>query len=210
MAAYIFDMDGVMIDSELHWIHDEKALLKKWIPSWNDDDHRGILGLSMQDIHRRLVERYGFTMNQEGFLEAIEVIALKIYGEYADLLEGFYELLSTLKKRQYAIGLASSSRRHWIQMILDRFELHPFFDAVVSYEDIQAFAQGKPHPDIYLHAAKLLNVDPAECIVFEDAQNGVRAGKAAGMAVIGLRNGFNDHQDLSEADFVLEDSINMN
>lgn len=197
-------MDGVLIDSELHWKNDEKSFIQAMIPNWNDQDHKGIIGLSIQDIYHKLVRDYQIPMDLDTFLGEIEAIAQVIYGEQANLLPGVHDLIRTFKEDGHLVGVASSSRRHWIEMVLGRHGLLPLLDTVVSFEDLPEGSKGKPAPDIYLHAAKQLAVAPGVCTVFEDADHGISSAKSAGMHVIGIRNGFNDAQTLMDADEVIE------
>ena len=115
-------------------------------------------------------------------------------------MEDFTKVIDEIKTRKIPIALASSSLREWIEIVLNRFDLNPFFDVIVSAEDIDA--PGKPAPDIYLYTAKKLGLLPGECLVIEDSYHGVTAAKSAGMFCIGFRNGFNEKQDLSSADFI--------
>ncbi|MFH0820181.1 MAG: HAD family phosphatase [Candidatus Peregrinibacteria bacterium] len=197
MKALIFDMDGVMIDSELHWQDDEWAMIAKMIPHWTEADHAKILGKSITDIHALLVKDYGLPISREAFLAQVEGIAHKIYAEETNLMEGLLEVLNKLKG-QVPMAMASSAKRNWIEQVVQRFSLQPFFKAIVSYEDI-GNRPGKPAPDIYLFTAKKLGMAPADCWVIEDSQNGVLSAKAAGMKVIGFKNGFNESQNLSQA-----------
>jgi len=198
MKALIFDMDGVMIDSERHWQEDEWDMIYRLLPNWSKKDHAKIIGRSITDIYSVLSGEYGLTMGREAFLAQVDAIAHIVYSKEANLMDGLLDVLNALKGK-IPMAMASSARRSWIEEVVRRFELQPFFKAIVSFEDI-GNRPGKPAPDIYLHTAKLLGVAPADCVVIEDACNGVLAGKAAGMKVIGFRNGFNAEQDLSTAD----------
>ena len=93
-------------------------------------------------------------------------MAKDIYGEKVSLIDGFRELLVAVREKGVSVALASSSRRSWIDIVLDRFELRPYFDAVVSVEDLEPI-RGKPAPDIYLRTAELLGVASSECVVIE-------------------------------------------
>ena len=202
MGAVIFDMDGVIVDSELHWKAVEAEFLQGLVGRWGDDDQRGIIGMSLYDIHARLVDNYGLTQTREEFVHFYKDLSKVIYGERSGLIPGFSETIQALVGSGTTIGLASSSPHSWIGMVLDRFALRGHFRAVVSSDDVQG--RGKPAPDIYLFAADALGVRPRKCVAIEDSSKGIRSAKAAGMCCFGLRNGHNDDQDLSEADGVLE------
>lgn len=200
MKALILDMDGVMIDSEVHWKKREQAFFRQWIPRWENEDQVKIIGMSVQNIYRILAKEYDFPLSEREYLDKIDEIASEIYATKTELLPGCMELIEKAGTR-IPLGLASSAMRKWIEKVMDRFELYPFFKAVVSAEDIKG--PSKPDPAIYLFTAKKLGVAPKDCVVVEDAMHGIAAAKKAGMRTIGLRNGFNDYQDLSAADWVV-------
>jgi HAD superfamily hydrolase (TIGR01509 family) len=200
MKALIFDMDGVMIDSEIHWNTDQGSFLHDLIPEWTDNDVTKIIGLSLNGTHQILKKEYGLTLSEQEFIDQIIPIADRIYAEKTNLLDGFLDFLMS-KKDDHTIGLASSSKRRWIDKVLDRFNLRPHFQVTVSAEEIDG--PGKPAPDIYLHTAKTLGIAPEQCTVIEDSAHGIESAKAAGMTVIGLRNGFNDEQDLSASNIIV-------
>jgi HAD superfamily hydrolase (TIGR01509 family) len=201
MKAVIFDMDGVIVDSERHWKMLEGFFLRSLVPAWGEADQGRIIGLSVHDLYRMLVSEYGVTETQERFMALYFEMAQQIYAEKVSLLPGFRDLLARLLERDVPLGLASSSPLPWIDIVLDRFYLHPYLPLVVSADELQG--QGKPLPAIYLLTAQRLGVEPERCIVIEDSLNGVLSAKSAGMYCIGLRNGFNDEQDLSAADIII-------
>ena len=96
-------------------------------------------------------------------MEEVDKIATKIYSEKANLLPGFMELITFLKENRIPIGIASSSRLKWINIIVDRFGIRPYFQSIMSANELNA--PGKPAPDIYLAAAKALNTNPKECLL---------------------------------------------
>ncbi len=195
-------MDGVIVDSEYHWKKSEIDLYGKLVEKWTNEDQQKIIGMSIIDIYGVLVKDYGLLMSQSDFLDKVNEIATMVYMKKSRLSDNFLNVLNDLKNKDTPIALASSALDTWINMVLDRFELRPFFDVIVSSEDVGN--KGKPEPDIYLLTAKRLNINPGDCIVIEDSHNGVISAKDAGMYCIGFRNGFNEAQDLSAADEVLE------
>lgn len=196
--AVILDMDGVIVDSEHQWKLVEGPFFRSLIPSWRDEDHHKIVGLGVIELHGWLVKEYGLTEPQDAFLAKCGDMGRNIYGKLVSLTEGIGDFLSDLKKRRTAVGLASSSPRAWIELVLERFDLEKEFAAVVSGDDVPG--KTKPEPDAYLLAARRLGVEPGRCVAVEDSTLGVRAAKRAGLFCLGFRNGFNDEQDLSEAD----------
>jgi HAD superfamily hydrolase (TIGR01509 family) len=115
-------------------------------------------------------------------------------------IEGIGDLILNLKSQHIPIGLASSSPRTFIEAVLRKFNLLEHFDCIVSGEEVD---KGKPAPDVYLEAAKLLETDAGQCVVIEDSKNGVAAAKAAGMRCIGFVNPNSGNQDLSKSDLTV-------
>ena len=201
MGAVIFDMDGVIVDSEIHWKTLEGYFLQSLIPTWSSSDQDKIIGLGVHDLYTLLIGQYGLQKTKEQFLELYQEMANEIYGQKVSLIVGFSELLSTLNKNNIPVALASSSPRSWINIMLRRFGLQASFRVVVSADELEG--EGKPSPAIYLLTAKRLGVSPTSCIAIEDSKNGVLSAKNAGMFCIGFRNGFNEEQDLSKADMII-------
>jgi HAD superfamily hydrolase (TIGR01509 family) len=202
VQAVIFDMDGVIVDSERHWKSVEGHFLQSIVPGWTAADQGKIIGLSVHDLYRMLVDDYGLRHAEEDFLELYHEMARDIYGRKASLLEGFEESLALLPGNNVKVGLASSSPMSWIDIVLDRFDLRDKFVIVVSADELQG--EGKPSPAIYLRTAQRLGVQPEQCIVIEDSKNGALSARRAGMFCVGIRNGFNDEQDLSAADMIIK------
>jgi HAD superfamily hydrolase (TIGR01509 family) len=201
MGAVIFDMDGVIIDSEIHWKTLEGYFLQSLIPTWSSTDQDKIIGLGVHDLYTLLISQYGLQKTKQQFLELYQEMANKIYGQKVSLIAGFSDLLTTLNKNNIPVALASSSPRSWINIMLRRFGLQSSFRVVVSADELEG--EGKPSPAIYLLTAQRLGVSPTSCIAIEDSKNGVLSAKNAGMFCIGFRNGFNQEQDLSKADMVI-------
>jgi HAD superfamily hydrolase (TIGR01509 family) len=194
-------MDGVIVDSELHWKSLESFFLSSLVPAWGSVDQSKILGLSMDHIYTLLTSEYGLQTSREQFMERYDELANEIYEKKTSLLPGVADLLAKLNQHQIPVALASSSPKSWINIVLRRFALHESFQAVVSADDVNG--EGKPSPAIYLLAARLLNVPPSQCIAIEDSTNGVISAKNADMFCIGLSNGFNEDQDISRADMII-------
>src|SRR3989442_7230862 len=201
MDAVIFDMDGVIVDSEIHWKTTEGYFLQSLIPTWSVKDQDRIIGLDVHDLYMLLANTYHLQKTKEQFLAIYQEMANEIYGQKVSLTEGFTELLSALNNDNIPVALASSSPISWIHIMLERFGLRESFRVVVSADELAG--EGKPSPAIYLLTAKRLGVRPDRCIAIEDSQNGVLSVKNAEMFCVGFRNGFNEEQDLSRADVVI-------
>jgi len=200
--AVIFDMDGVLVDSEVHWRKVEHEFLAELVPGWSETDQQRILGMSAYDVHSLLVEKYGLKKTRDEYVDHYRLMARRIYGERSSLLEGAAESLEQLHRARITLGLASSSPHDWIGIVLDRFGFRQYFKAVISSDDVGG--KGKPLPGIYLHAAAQIDYPPSRCVAIEDSRKGVQSAKAAGMKCVGLRNGFNGEQNLSAADYIVQ------
>lgn len=201
MKAVIFDMDGVIIDSEpvYNGIH-EKMLRDFGVKEILDvpEDYTGMTNSAVFKIVR---EKY----NLKQTVEEISAYQLKVILEEFSRLEdepidGIRDLLALLKEQQIKTAIASSSARKLIETVVKKFNLMAFFDVIVSGEEVPA---GKPAPDVFLEAARQLHVSPEDCLVIEDSKNGTIAAKAAGMSCIGFKNPNSGNQDLSRADNVV-------
>ena len=203
-------MDGVIVDSEKYWKKAELTFFGELLTNWTKEDQQKIIGISVFDTYKLLKNNYGLEISQESFLEQVNEIAIRVYKEHCNLLDGFLDFIEKCKMLNAKIALASSSTKSWIKIVLDRFDLNQFFDVIVSADEVGG--KGKPAPDIYLNTAAKLNIIPQKCIVIEDSKHGTTAAKAANMFCIGLRNGFNEMQDLSEADVQIKGfkTININ
>ena len=207
MRAVILDMDGVIVDSEHQWKLAEGAFLRRIAPGWREEDHHKLVGLGVVDLYYWLVREYGIKEPLERFLADCDVLSKGIYNNRVSLTDGLAGFIADVKKNRVPLGLASSSPKSWIDMVLDRFGLRKDFDAVVNGDETPG--RTKPAPDLYLLAAERLAVKPRECLAIEDSVLGVRAAKSAGMACAGFRNGTNEEQDFSQADFEIRSFLGL-
>ncbi|MBU7319676.1 HAD family phosphatase [Paenibacillus sp. SM 69] len=199
-TAFIFDMDGVIIDSEpLHFKVDMEVMGGLGVPI-TKEELEGYVGMTNPEMWTRIRLKYGLTPSVEDIIE-LQLKRKLAYLEASDdrPIEGITELLHSLHGTK-RIGLASSSPRVFIEAVLNKFDLLSYFDFVISGEEVD---HGKPAPDIYLKAAEMLGASPDQCIVLEDARHGVAAAKAAGMTCIGFQNANSGEQDLSKADWIV-------
>jgi beta-phosphoglucomutase-like phosphatase (HAD superfamily) len=136
MDAVIFDMDGVIVDSEIHWKTTEGYFLRSLIPAWSMNDQDRIIGLGVHDLYTLLVSTYHLQKTKEQFLALYQEMANEIYRQKVSLMEGFTELLSTLNESNIPVALASSSPGSWINIMLQRFSLRDSFKVVVSADEL--------------------------------------------------------------------------
>jgi len=203
IKAVIFDMDGVIVDSEKYFPILEKEWFSSLVGIWTEEDEKNITGRSASDIFDILTKQYNLKIAQNLFLKQYDEIAKEVYEKKCSIFPNFMNVVDELRKKNFKIALVSSSPYSWIEMMLKRFRIREKFDAIISADEIDG--KGKPSPEIYLYSAKILNLNPDECVVIEDSKNGIISAKNANMRCIGFRNGINQRQDLSKADVIISD-----
>jgi HAD superfamily hydrolase (TIGR01509 family) len=201
-AAVIFDLDGVLVDSETVWDEARRRLVEERGGTWRPDAQRAMMGMSSVEWSRYLRDEIGVPMAPEEISAAVVADLERTYHERLPLIEGAREAVVRLAG-QWPLGLASSSNRPIIELVLREAQLAECFHVTVSSEEVP---RGKPAPDVYLEAARRLATDSARCVAIEDSSNGLRAAAAAGMRVIAIPHaGFPPDADaLALADVVLE------
>ncbi len=199
--AVIFDMDGVLLDSEpLHYEAVRQILAEQGVDFPLDDYHH-YLGTTLTSTWDDLCERYPITMPFEQFEARYNADVLAHYQAGAPLIVGARELVERLLAADVPIAVASSSHREWVAAALSGVGLQDAFQHTVAGDEV---AMGKPSPEIYLKAASVLGVDPQECIAIEDAPAGVASARAAGMAVVLVRSELTAHMNLA-SDWEVDD-----
>lgn len=201
IQAVIFDMDGLMIETEhLQSVSYEQVLNGYGInPEFNEDGVIQIVGVSAKDNMIRLKEKYSIS-------EHVEHLLVEKHKRYRDLLlnnihpkKGLLALLNGLKNN-FKLGVASSSSAEDINLVLHGLGVRNFFDVIVSAEHVE---KGKPFPDIFLKAANELNIGPEACLVLEDAESGVLAAYEAKIKVIAIPNQYTRSHNFDKADRVV-------
>ena len=202
MEAVIFDMDGLLIDSEPFWQQGEINVFSKVGIDLTETMCLQTIGLRLDEAVKHW---YQFKPWDSRSLQDIEQEILdevsSLILQKGQAMEGVYEVLELFKVHDIKIGLASSSPSHLIEAVVKKLEIDGYFDTLVSAEHEK---YGKPHPAVFLSAAEQLEVSPTNCLVFEDSFNGLIAAKAARMkaVVIPQQEEF-DQQRFSIADIKL-------
>lgn len=177
--AVIFDMDGVLIDSEPFWRQAQISALAAYGASATVDDCiRLTMGKRLDDIAAIWCQHFSLTVEPERLKQQIMQTVVGLIQAQGQPKEGLVDLLVTLRDAGLRIGLATSSSYPVIDAVLDRFAIRAFFSVICSGDDER---YGKPHPAVYLTAAEKLGVAPAQCMVIEDSVTGMVAGLAAAM-----------------------------
>lgn len=200
MDALLFDMDGVVVDSEEYWHPAEREQLLPRVLDGDLPDLDEITGMPYREIYDYLDANYETRVSKAEFVDLYDETAATVYRERVDLLDCFTEVRTAARDAGVPVGLVSSSPPTWMNYVLDRFDLA--FDLVLSNDEIDG--PGKPEPAIYEAAADRLGVDPADCVAIEDSRNGTLAAERAEMTVIGYRVEHNAETDLSAADVVCD------
>ena len=201
ITAVIFDMDGVLIDSEpLHYESTIRYLNGELGLSYDENENREFLGRSDEYMFRVLKERYDLPVSVREMIERRRDIYLDLLVGNVELISGIPELIRQLKSAGFGLGLASSSLQKIIDVVVTEGEVGRYFDVLQSGEHLP---NCKPHPEIFLVTAKRLNVRPEGCAVIEDTEVGIRAAKAAGMYAVAYETLNVPGQDFRQADLVI-------
>jgi HAD superfamily hydrolase (TIGR01509 family) len=182
VGAVVFDLDGVLVDSEERWDAAREGLVRERGGTWTERATRDMMGMSAPEWSAYLRDELGVPMPAEEINREVVARMLAGYREELPLLPGADEAVRSLAAK-WPLGLASSANREVIEAVLEQTGWP--FEAVVSSEEVD---RGKPAPDVYLEAARRLGVEPAACVAIEDSSNGLRAAAAAAMTVVAVPN----------------------
>lgn len=182
--AVIFDMDGVLLDSEpLHHDAVNAVLFEDGLPPLPLAEYTRYLGTTDEDMWRDLRTTRGLLRRHEYYLSRFNTYVLAAYRQHAIAAPGAIDLLDRLTASGLPLAVASSSRVQWVETCLDTIGIRRYFDDVAGGDMV---ARGKPDPEIFLLAARRLRVQPASCVVIEDSPAGVTAARRAGMRAIAV------------------------
>jgi HAD superfamily hydrolase (TIGR01509 family) len=182
--AVVFDLDGVIVDSEHVWDEARMDLAAQRGGRWHERASRDMMGMSSLEWSCYMHDVIGLSEPPEEINAEVVRRLEEIYRRELPLIAGAVEAVERLAAR-WPLGLASSSNRELIDLVLELSGLAKHFRATVSSEEVP---RGKPAPDVYLEAAKRLEVAPEACAAVEDSENGIRSAKAAGMRVLAIPN----------------------
>ena len=196
LDAVIFDMDGVLIDSEpLHFgVLNEVLALDGY--TLDAAENEQFIGTTTEVMFEALIRRHNLPRTVLDYTERYEAAVLRVLRQPHAPRPGVRELIERLRQLGLRLGVASSSNRAWVAATLESLGLADQFDTVVSGDDV---THGKPDPEIYLLTAQRLGAPPARCVAIEDSPNGVTSAHAAGMTVLGVRTPYTAHLQLTGA-----------
>lgn len=201
IRAVIFDLDGLLLDSESAWDGARRALVAEHGLEWKPGATQALLGMSSREWSRYVRDELGVPLEPEEISDRVVEHVLRGYAERLPLIDGAEAAVERLAAR-WPLALASSSNREVIEQVMATSGWGSVFGARVSSEEVE---RGKPAPDVFLEAARRIGVDPAEAAGIEDSHNGILAARAAGLRVIAIPNHEfpPGHEALDAADVVL-------
>lgn len=181
-AAVLWDMDGTLIDSEPYWLASESAFARAHDSNWGEADGLGVIGMSLYESSKLLKERVGSPLEPQEIIDQVTDGVLQRLEQEIPWRPGARELLKLLRENNIKTALVTGSMHRMAQKVAEQIGFDAF-DVILGGDDV---VRGKPHPESYLTAAKLLGVDPANCVAFEDSLTGITAAEAAGTVAIGI------------------------
>ena len=182
MSAILFDMDGILIDSEPLWLEAEIEIMEELGCNWEQQDQINCLGGPIDKTENYMQDRSNNIKPFGYFTEKLDDVMEKKLSTKLNLIPNALEIINDCKRSELKIALVTASSGRLMKAVLKRFPVG-IFDAVVSYDDVK---RSKPDPEPYLLAAKTLGVDITNCVVLEDSLTGVQSGLSAGAQVIGI------------------------
>ena len=198
----VFDLDGLLLDSEQVWDTAREELARERGGRWHEQAQRDMMGMSSPEWSRYMHDVIGLADPPKEISAEVVRRLERLYHERLPIIPGAREAVERLAER-WPLALASSSNRELIDLALELMGIAHLFKATVSSEEV---GHGKPAPDVYLEAARRLGVEPNRAAAIEDSHNGIRAAKAAGMRVVAIPNQHfpPDEEALAQADVLLD------
>jgi HAD superfamily hydrolase (TIGR01509 family) len=183
-AGVIFDLDGVLLDSEQLWNEAKQEVTRAHGGRWVEGAERAMMGMSAPEWTVYMRDELRVPLAPDEINELVIERLRELFRTQLPLIPGAVDAVRACAER-WPVGLASSSNREIIDLVLPLMGLDTVFAVVVSSEEV---ARGKPAPDVYLEVARGLDVDPSRCVAIEDSSNGIRSAVAAGLRVIAVPN----------------------
>jgi HAD superfamily hydrolase (TIGR01509 family) len=209
IQAIIFDMDGLMVDSEPIARRGWEIVLAKYGRELDQHTYERMVGRRLEESAAIIIETYKLPLSRDNLAQIKEDEMVRLWAEGLPVMPGLHQLVACLNEQSIPWGVATSSRRHYALKVLAQLGLSDTCQAVAAGNEVQ---RGKPAPDIYLLAAERMNIDPQYCLALEDSVPGGNAAIAAGMTLAAVPNGHTSPADFPFADYIfgsLHDVINL-
>lgn len=209
IKAIIFDLDGTLVDSMWMWKNIDIEFLTMYGHDCPDDLQRAIEGMSFSETAAYFKERFQLPLTPEEIKGIWTEMSLNKYRHEVPLKQGVKEFLQHIKHQGLKTGIATSNGREMVEAVIDSLNIGSYFQVVTTACEV---AFGKPAPDIYLKVADTLQVDPFECLVFEDLPAGILSGKRAGMTVCAVEDGYSSElkqEKCSLADYYIDNYFDI-
>ena len=187
IKACIFDLDGTLVDSMWMWPEIDKEYLGRFGIEYDDNLKNEIDGISFHETAVYFKNKFGISDSIEKICKDWEDMAYDKYKNEVKEKRGCQKFLEQLKSKGIKMGISTSNIRSMVYVFLESLGMKNFFEVITTSDEVK---KGKPAPDVYLTTAKLLNVEPKHCLVFEDVVAGIIAGKSAGMKVCAVEDDF--------------------
>ena len=203
IQAVVFDMDGILIDSEHLWRKAEIAVFEQYGISLTDDDCKKLMGIRTDEVVKQIIADFGGKdLPADDISEKIIYSVCEFILAEGRIIQGFCDLAIALKEQHIPLAVATSSPMLVVNSVLRRTGLEHIFEVVVSAEKLPF---GKPHPQVYIDACQALGKNPVDCLAIEDSLNGTLAAKAARMRVIAIpEEDARNNKGFGIADFLIE------
>ena len=207
IKAVVFDMDGLLVDSEPIWQKSRIDAFGADRLRWTEADQVAVMGGSTRGWALHMAERLNYEFTVEHVIERVLDEMVRNYRQATPLMPGAREVIDLVRGR-YPLGLASGAPYRLIDAVFDNVGWHGVFGEIISTDDLTC---GKPAPDVYLEISRRMGVKPGEVAIFEDSENGIRAGAAAGVRVIAVPSYYQRPSEdvLSQADLVIESLLDF-
>lgn len=206
IEAIVFDLDGLMIDTEPLARRAWDRVLQDHGEELDDVTFTNMIGLRLEDSSKIVQEVFGLTTSPSELASREQIYMAQIMALGIPSMPGLRRLLGEIERREVPWAVATSSRQTYAAQVLSQLGLLKQCQAIAAGDEVE---QGKPAPDVYLLAAKRLNTDPALCLAFEDSVPGVEACSAAGMLAVAVPNGDTSHMDFKNAGFVYDSLVEV-
>ncbi len=205
ISAFVFDVDGLLLDSELVYEEAWRVAAKKMNISQIQEVHKKCLGLSQTDAFELMTNFYGKDFDAQFFWKYTSDWSADYMNEKGvPLKKGTKEILSYIKSKNIKTAVATSSHKNFAQNLLVKSSLEPYFDVVVFGDQVK---HSKPDPEIYRLSCEKLGIDPSECVALEDSPNGIKSAYAAGLKCVMIPDRISADKEMEEICWKIFDSL---